>query len=452
MSSDEHIRIDRSELFTPDVSQRLEHDKELKRRSLPEPPPLSPIRRLFMNSLFYLPAAAALGVFAVWLMLEPHISDVSRVGGEVVMIDTDPFAYPDGITVITVDETQVIVAEGVRFEAGADGQPAYATLGEIEEGDLVEVSGLAGEQDGIVALAIRPATEDHANQTGVDISGGMWALLLLFPLTATFIALGLLVSEGIASRNWARMIERGLLGSFLAMIFSGLCLIPAAIVMFVGQMFLQPSEEQLITTIADISSTRFLVYTACRSMAWACVGAGLGLGMNLVRSTRPQLRNAVLGGALGGALGGMFFDPIDRFARLTMFSDSSTSRLAGLIALGLSIGIFVALVERLAREAWIRVRTGPLAGKAFVLYRTPTTIGSSPQCDIYLFKDAEIDPSHAAIHRVGSTFEVEDTGSRMGTRVAGQRIRRRRLSSGDQIIIGGTVLEFEERQKRTPPA
>jgi hypothetical protein len=180
------------------------------------------------------------------------------------------------------------------------------------------------------------------------------------------------------------------------------------------------------------------------------MGASLGLGMNLVRSTRVQLRNAVVGGTLGGALGGVFFDPIDRFVGTSsFFSESDLSRLVGVLAVGALVGIFVALVDRLAREAWIRVRTGPLAGKAFVLYRTPAYVGSAPDADIYLFKDAEISPRHAAIHRVGSRYEIEDT-SRRGTRVAGQVIRRSRLVSGDQIVIGGTVLEFEERAKRAP--
>ncbi|HET7503520.1 MAG TPA: FHA domain-containing protein, partial [Kofleriaceae bacterium] len=65
---------------------------------------------------------------------------------------------------------------------------------------------------------------------------------------------------------------------------------------------------------------------------------------------------------------------------------------------------------------------------------------------------AEIDPSHASIHRVGTTYEIEDMGTRMGTSVGGNKIRRRRLSSGDQIVIGSTILDFEERQKRTPVA
>ena len=174
--------------------------------------------------------------------------------------------------------------------------------------------------------------------------------------------------------------------------------------------------------------------------------------MNIVRSTKTQLRNSVIGGALGGALGGLFFDPIDRWWKASMFEGGDLSRLVGLVAVGLSIGIFVALVERLGRDAWLRVRTGPLAGKSFILYKTPTILGSSPQSDVYLFKDAEIDASHAQVHRVGTVYEIEDMSSRMGTSVGGNKVRRRRLVSGDQIIIGSTILDFEERQKRTPSA
>jgi pSer/pThr/pTyr-binding forkhead associated (FHA) protein len=100
----------------------------------------------------------------------------------------------------------------------------------------------------------------------------------------------------------------------------------------------------------------------------------------------------------------------------------------------------------------LRVRTGPLAGKSFILYKTPTIIGSSPKCDVYLYKDAEIDPEHLSVHRVGTVYEVEDMNTRMGTSVGGNKVRRRRLVSGDQIIIGSTILDFEERQKRTPVA
>src|SRR5262249_50516306 len=170
--------------------------------------------------------------------------------------------------------------------------------------------------------------------------------------------------------------------------------------------------DKVVFTVADMTPVAFLVFAACRSVAWALIGAGLGLGMNLARSTPAQLRNSLLGGTLGGALGGLFFDPIDRFAQASLFTGGEVARLVGVVAVGLAVGLFVALVERLAREAWLKVLTGPLAGKSFVLYRTPTRLGSSPDADIYLYKDAEISADHALIHRAGSIYEIEDAGSR----------------------------------------
>jgi hypothetical protein len=235
------------------------------------------------------------------------------------------------------------------------------------------------------------------------------------------------------------MITRGLGGSALAALFSILALIPAGLVFTIGDKLLKENPG---------SKFVLMTFVTCRSIAWACVGSGIGIGMNIARATRAELRNTLIGGALGGAFGGLFFDPVDWLSRSNSFSDADTSRLVGACAIGVSVGVFVALLERLTREAWIRVRTGPLAGKSFILYRSPTTIGSAPAADVYLFKDAGIDPHHASIHRVGQVYEIEDQDSREGTEVSGQRVRRKRLSSGDQIVMGGTVLEFEERARR----
>ncbi len=299
------------------------------------------------------------------------------------------------------------------------------------------------------AGASRPTRRDVSEG---DVDKPVWPLFLLFPLTAALIAFGLLFAEGITTRNWIRMIERSLLGSFLASLFATLAFIPAGLILLVSNHVLASEvmahRDVVVVTIKDVGGVSFLVFAACRSAAWACIGAATGIGMNLVRSTRQQLRNSVIGGALGGALGGLFFDPIDRFARSSLFAGAAASRLVGLLAVAVAVGVLVALVERLSRDAWLRVRTGPLAGKSFILYKTPTLVGSASSSDVYLYKDAEIDPAHASIHRVGTTYELEDMGSRMGTTVGGSRVRRRRLVSGDQIVIGSTILDFEERQKR----
>jgi hypothetical protein len=451
--TEDDIRIERHELFDPTVDQALAREHAGRERIIADPPPVSAIRRLMNNSLVYLPFAAVLGALATWMLLEPKISDLPVVGGEIILVNAEPFAARTGVIALTVGSNEVLVdLARVKFERGAGGEPAFASAAGLKVGDRIEATGLT-EDHHLVAAAIRP-TASAAPRGQVDKSE--WPLLALFPLTAALIAFGLLFSEGVTTRNWIRMTERALLGTFLATLFAVLAFVPAGAVWRIQQHVMeaefQRHSDVLLVTVKEISAPSFLLLAACRSAAWACIGAATGLGMNLVRSTRAQLRNSVIGGALGGAFGGLFFDPIDRFFGSSMFAGGAASRLVGLLAVGLSIGIFVALVERLGRDAWLRVRTGPLAGKSFILYKTPTIVGSAPRSDIYLYKDAEIDPSHAMIHRVGTVYELEDLGTRMGTSIAGSKVRRRRLVSGDQIVIGSTILDFEERQKRTPAA
>ncbi len=441
------LKIERHELFERSVDEALATERAGRQRIVATAPPVSPIRRLLLNPLVYLPLAACLGTLATWLLLEPKIDDLPAVRGEVHLVNADPFDAVDGVVAFTVGSTSVYVDPfRVELEAGAEGQPPFASLDDIAVGTRIEATGLA---DGtrLVAVAIRPTAAPA--RSSVDRSE--WPLFVLFPLTAALIAFGLLVAEGITTRNWIRMLERSVLGSFLATLFAVLAFVPAGLLWMIGERIFNAEVEQhpeaMLVTIREVSGSTFVLFAATRSAAWACIGAATGLGMNLARATRAQLRNSVIGGALGGAFGGMFFDPIDRWVGSSLFDGSGASRLVGLVAVGLSIGIFVALVDRLARDAWLRVRTGPLAGKSFILYKTPTVLGSAPGADVYLFKDADIDASHASIHRVGTVYEIEDMGSRMGTTVGGTKVRRRRLVSGDQIIVGGTILDFEERQK-----
>ncbi len=454
--SDEQIRIERGELFTADVDKALARQRAGRERIVADPPPVSPIRRLLNNSLFYFPLSAILAALVAWALLEPEIVDMPKVGGEVILVNADPFDTMPGILSITIGSHEVYIdPQRITFENGENGEPAFSSMDEVQVGTKVEVAGLS-EGPRLIAGSIRPTSRAEPYS---ELDKAVWPLFLLFPLTAALIAFALLLAEGITTRNWIRMVERSLLGSFLAALFAVLAFIPAGLTMLISQHLIDGEAQRLaveadkiIITVADMSGWTFIIFAACRSAAWACIGAATGLGMNLVRSTRTQLRNSVIGGTLGGAIGGLFFDPIDRWATASLFSGSDISRLVGLLAVGAAIGIFVALIERLARDAWLRVRTGPLAGKSFILYKTPTVIGSSPKSDVYLYKDAEIDPSHASVHRIGTTYEIEDTSTRTGTTVGGSKVRRRRLVSGDQIVMGSTILDFEERQKRTPLA
>lgn len=280
-----------------------------------------------------------------------------------------------------------------------------------------------------------------------DMSENNAAFYLVAPVLATLIVLFIFVADAISSRRmrgngvrWGSAIGFTLLFAFLSFIPMGIIL----------QFRLLVPSPPSITEVYDITKWSVPFFTGfiiLRSLAWAIFGGALGLGMNVIRSTRAQRRASLMGGIVGGALGGLLFDPINRFL-IPSTEQGDVMRLVGFCTIGLCVGIFVALSERLGREGWLRVRTGPLRGKAFILYHNPTIIGASPTAHIYLFKDPKVAPEHVALHRSGNGYELVQSRSDATVTVNNTPVHRRRLISGDQITIGDTILDFEERAKK----
>jgi hypothetical protein len=177
----------------------------------------------------------------------------------------------------------------------------------------------------------------------------------------------------------------------------------------------------------------------------ASIPAGLGQGIAL-REKKVAV-NGLLGGVLGGLIGGLLFDPINL---IFTSADGSAwlSRMIGFVCIGLMVGLFVGLVEGWTKTAWLLMQAGSLAGKQFVIYRDTTVLGSSPKAEIYLFKDEAIEPRHAVIYNRGGRFEIEDCNTRDGTYVNGVPIKRQFIQSGDKVILGKTVLEFQLKETR----
>jgi len=76
--------------------------------------------------------------------------------------------------------------------------------------------------------------------------------------------------------------------------------------------------------------------------------------------------------------------------------------------------------------------------------RTRATVGRGSSCDLVLADDGEVSRSHAELELVGDEWAIVDDGlSRNGTFVNGTRISgRRRLTDGDVVKMGATVLEY----------
>jgi hypothetical protein len=179
-----------------------------------------------------------------------------------------------------------------------------------------------------------------------------------------------------------------------------------------------------------------------RAVGWAILGVFLAVAPGLTLRSGKRLFIGMAGGFLGGMIGGMLLDPVG-----LVIQSAWASRLIAITAIGVVAGAGSGWIEAVAKTGWLRVVGGLIVGKQFVLYRNPTLIDSSPQCEIYLFKDPQIDPQHAAIHTVPGGFELEDLRSQTGTFVNGRPVSRARLRNNDQIQIGATTLSYQERQR-----
>jgi hypothetical protein len=179
-----------------------------------------------------------------------------------------------------------------------------------------------------------------------------------------------------------------------------------------------------------------------RTVAWGALGLFLAIAPGLVLRSWKRLAIGLAGGLVGGAVGGLAFDPLDMVTQ-----SDALARGVGVAAIGILTGAATGLIEQAAKRGWLYVSAGLIAGKQFILYRNPTFVGSSPRCEIYLFKDIEVSPRHAAIHRVRGGFELEDLGSATGALVNGRAVQRVSLRDGDRLQIGSTLFVFRERAR-----
>ena len=180
-----------------------------------------------------------------------------------------------------------------------------------------------------------------------------------------------------------------------------------------------------------------------KGASWGTLGLFISLGPGVILRNPKRLFVGLLGGGIGGVAGGLLFDPVQNLTQ-----NVHVGRLVAVVVIGLLAGLATGLIEEVAKAGWLKVTGGLIAGKQFVLYRNPTYIGSSLQCNIYLFSDPQVGRRHAAVHIVpGGQYEIEDLPLGGPTLVNGKPVTRARLKPGDTIQIGWTSLQFQVKVK-----
>jgi len=308
---------------------------------------------------------------------------------------------------------------------------------------------LAGLAGALIAWAIfEPFVKDNVNLLDTSRNQLDFSALML-PALAGLVGLLIGSMEGILARNFSRALKAGGLGfligvggCFVSLMVAGmltLILIPLG-VQIVGQ-------EAFNDIGHHIGALAWIVVWRC--LAWTVLGMTIGLGPGIALKAKKLTRNGFLGGMIGGAIGGMLFDPISYFISGGASGGRATlSRVIGFGILGATTGLMIGLVEMITKDSWLLMTEGPLKGKQFIIYRDPTIIGSSPKSEIYLFRDPAIEAAHASIRTIRDAYEIEDMNTAGGTWVNGQRIKRKRLMSGDDIRIGGARFIYSEKEKK----
>ena len=87
---------------------------------------------------------------------------------------------------------------------------------------------------------------------------------------------------------------------------------------------------------------------------------------------------------------------------------------------------------------------GGRAGESFLLEASPTTIGRSPECGIFL-DDVTVSRKHAVLTQEGERWHLDDQGSLNGTFVNRERVDDAELGDGDELQIGKYRLTFLQR-------
>lgn len=275
--------------------------------------------------------------------------------------------------------------------------------------------------------------------------GAFFALAVVIAGASAFVAIG----DAALSRAWQRAAVNFGAGLLIGLVCGMFAAFVGGILYGLGNVMLIvilqgfPRAFGQVRRLTESSPVPFFLIVAnmsIRGFAWAIFGVVAGLTPGIMQRSRTLVMVGILGGLAGGFLGGALFEPIN-----AIMASDTWSRMIGFSCIGLMAGLAIGVVEQLSKDAWLFMEDGPLAGKQFVIYRDPTTIGSSPKSDIYLFKDSEVEPQHAELRRVGASHEICAVGG-VPVLVNGKRTNGTRLEDGDEVGIGRARFRYYVRE------
>lgn len=453
------IRISKEEALDPHVDDMLKRQMSL--RGEPGVTRDRGRKWYYQNWLIFM-LVGVLGAVAAWAILEPGFDDMLYLQGAITKVDPlDKFPAVEGVETplemkfvffgsVAINGQKVYLPRGMK-ELRPDGTKRRLDFASLREGDVVGLY-LEYEQERDFDLAVAqflvpnpPPQKGGAKQrTLAQQNSRSHAVgLVIFALVAGMIGLFLGAADGLVCRLPRRALICGAVGLLVG-------LVGGLVSSLIANIAYAPLSALAMKQSGDsgsvLSTMGFGIQLIGRALAWALAGLAMGLGQGIaLRSTRLLLYG-LIGGVVGGLLGGLFFDPIDLILLGPDKPSAHWSRLIGFAVIGASVGGMIGVVELLARDAWLRMTQGPLAGKEFLIFKEVMNIGASPRSDIYLFNDPQVAEHHAVIRATGETCEIEARQTQQPVLINDRSVTRARLRHGDSVTIGRTVFVFHQRK------
>ena len=249
---------------------------------------------------------------------------------------------------------------------------------------------------------------------------GLWTALLAVGMAALLVA----AQNFLLRRALFNVKEVGLVlgGGILAGLISGA----------VSQHLFALGANSLAAQLSETEAERVLpiIFKTGQVAGWSLLGALLGFGLAFFIPNLPKFR-AGFAGLIGGGLGAAAF--LLALAK----SGEVSGRLVGAAILGLTIGVVVALVERLAREAALIVHWGANERSVINLGVVPVILGSSPEAHLYL-------PKHKGFPPITAIVTFREGRVQMENKLSNST---HTLASGNKLQIGDLWIEIQTDTK-----
>ena len=189
-------------------------------------------------------------------------------------------------------------------------------------------------------------------------------------------------AEGIMFSDIKRSIRGGLTGAGI-----GLAGGIGAVILAQGLLYWIGNAELLARSFTD----SYLIPLS-RALGWGLLGMIIGAVDGIRRGSGKRIGIGISGGLTGGLLGGLLLEFLTG-----VWVNSYGARGIGIVVLGLGIGLFFTIFEYSRAYGIIRILTGGLRGKEYLIVTKKTKIGSSIGSDISLGDYTGIVKNHAVL-------------------------------------------------------